>query len=90
MSWTRYQHGLPLKTIEVIEAGHPMPDNSGERGARKILELAATLGPDDLLLCLISGGGSALLSLPAPGLTMDDLRAVNKAVLLSGANIPRV
>lgn len=84
---TRYQHGLPLKKIEVIEAGHPMPDNSGEIAARRILELAGTLGPDDLLLCLISGGGSALLSLPAPGLTMEDLRAVNKAVLLSGANI---
>ena len=84
---TRYQHGLPLKKIEVVEAGHPMPDNSGETAARKILELAKTLGPDDLLLCLISGGGSALLSLPAPGLTMEDLRAVNKDVLLSGANI---
>ena len=84
---TRYQHGLPLKKIEVVEAGHPVPDQSGEAAARKILELAGTLGPDDLLLCLISGGGSALLSLPAPGLTMDDLRTVNKAVLLSGANI---
>jgi hydroxypyruvate reductase len=84
---TRYHHGLPLKKIEVIEAGHPMPDDSGRKAAEKILQLAGSVGPDDLLLCLISGGGSALLTLPAPGLSMDDLRAVNKALLLSGATI---
>ena len=84
---TRYHHGLPLKKIEVVEAGHPMPDVAGQQAARRILELAATLGPDDLLLCLISGGGSALLTLPANGLNIDDVRAVNKALLHAGANI---
>ncbi len=64
-----------------------MPDDAGGATALRILQLAETAGPDDLLLCLISGGGSALLTLPAPGLTMDDLRAVNKALLLSGAAI---
>jgi glycerate 2-kinase len=84
---TRYRHGLPLKKIEVVEAGHPNPDDAGQKAAQRILDLAHSLGPDDLLLCLISGGGSALLTLPAPGLTMEDARAVNNAVLLSGANI---
>lgn len=84
---TRYRHGLPLKTIEVVEAGHPNPDDAGQKAAARILDLARSLGSDDLLLCLISGGGSALLTLPAPGLAMEDVRAVNKAVLLSGANI---
>jgi hydroxypyruvate reductase len=84
---TRYQHGLPLKIIEVVEAGHPNPDDSGLKAAQRILDMASTLGPDDLLLCLISGGGSALLTLPAQGLAMEDVRKVNKDVLLSGANI---
>jgi glycerate 2-kinase len=84
---TRYQHGLPLKKIEVVEAGHPVPDDQGQKVAQRILAMAATLGPDDLLLCLISGGGSALLSLPAPGLTMADLQSVYKDLLHSGANI---
>ncbi|MDR3425612.1 MAG: glycerate kinase [Alphaproteobacteria bacterium] len=87
---TRYKHGLPLKKIEVVEAGHPMPDDSGQRAAARILELAGTAGPDDLLLCLISGGGSALLSLPAQGLTMADMQAVTKGLLLSGANIGEI
>ena len=84
---TRYKHGLPLKKIEVVEAGHPNPDDAGQKAAQRILDLAKTCGPDDLLLCLISGGGSALLTLPAEGLSMDDIRKVNHAVLLSGANI---
>lgn len=84
---TRYQHGLPLKKIEVVEAGHPVPDDQGQKAARRMLQMAASLGPDDLLLCLISGGGSALLSLPAEGLTMGDLQIVYKGLLLSGANI---
>lgn len=87
---TRYQHGLSLKTIEVVEAGHPMPDDSGERAARRMLELAGSLTPDDLLLCLISGGGSALLSCPAPGLTLADFKAVTKALLLCGATIHEI
>lgn len=84
---TRYKHGLPLKIIEVVEAGHPNPDEAGQKAAERILTMARSLGPDDLLLCLISGGGSALLTLPAPGLAMEDVRKVNKALLLSGATI---
>jgi hydroxypyruvate reductase len=84
---TRYKHGLSLKKIEVVEAGHPKPDDSGRKAAQRILDLAATMGPEDLLLCLISGGGSALLTLPAPGLEMADVKAVNDALLLSGATI---
>ncbi len=84
---TRYQHGLPLKQIEVVEAGHPMPDAAGQDAARRILALAGGLGPDDLLICLISGGGSALLALPADGITMADLQSVTKALLRCGAPI---
>lgn len=84
---TRYQHGLPLQKIEVVEAGHPMPDSKGQETAARILKMAETLTPDDLLLCLISGGGSALLTLPAEGLPLDEVQAVNKAMLLSGATI---
>jgi hydroxypyruvate reductase len=84
---TRYGHGLPLERIEVIEASHPVPDDAGERAARRILELAASLGPDDLLLVLVSGGGSALLSLPAEGISMADLKAVTRELLACGAPI---
>lgn len=87
---TRYQHGLPLKTIEVVEAGHPMPDKAGQTAARRILALAAGLAADDLLICLISGGGSALLALPAEGLAIDDLQAVTKALLHCGAPIHEI
>ena len=84
---TRYAHGLPTRAIEVIEAGHPVPDEAGEGAAARMLELVATLGPDDLLLALISGGGSSLMSSPAPGLTMDHLKQLNRALLASGAPI---
>ncbi|SMF46025.1 glycerate 2-kinase [Tistlia consotensis] len=84
---TRYGHGLPCRRIEVVEASHPVPDAAGRDAARRILELARGLGPDDLLLCLISGGGSALLALPAEGLELADKQAVNKALLASGAAI---
>lgn len=84
---TRYGHGLPCERIEVVEANHPTPDAAGEAAGRRILALAQTLGPDDLALCLISGGGSALLSVPAPGLTLADKQAVNGALLRSGARI---
>ncbi|MBI1273254.1 MAG: DUF4147 domain-containing protein [Alphaproteobacteria bacterium] len=87
---TRYGHGVPLQKIRMVEAGHPMPDDAGQEAARAILELAGTLGPDDLLLCLISGGGSALLSLPAQGLSMADMQQVTKSLLLSGANIGEI
>ena len=84
---TRYGHHVPCERIEVVEASHPVPDAAGEEAARRILEIAGSLGPDDLMLCLISGGGSALLALPAPGITMADKQTVSKALLRSGANI---
>lgn len=84
---TRYNHDLPLKNIDVIQSGHPMPDDNGEKGARQMLALASSLTEDDLLLCLMSGGASALLSCPADGLTMADMRHVNKALLNCGAPI---
>ena len=84
---TRYQHGLPTRRVRVIEAGHPVPDEAGERAAAQILENASRLGPEDLLLVLISGGGSSLLSLPAPGVTMSALKALTSQLLRSGADI---
>jgi hydroxypyruvate reductase len=85
---TRYGHGVgPLRRIEVVEAAHPVPDVAGQKAAARILELVRGLGPDDLALCLISGGGSALLSLPARGITLADKQAVNKGLLMSGASI---
>jgi hydroxypyruvate reductase len=84
---TRYDHGLPLRHIECIEAAHPVPDQAGQDAARRIRELAESLGEGDLLICLISGGGSALLAEPAEGLTLEDKRAVGKALLTSGADI---
>jgi hydroxypyruvate reductase len=91
---TRYEHSGPPERrparIEIAEAGHPLPDAAGEYAARRILELAAGLGADDLLLCLISGGGSALLALPAPGLSLADKRAINQALLRSGATIAEI
>ena len=84
---TRYGHGVPLSRIRLVEASHPVPDDAGARAAADMLALAATLGPHDLALCLVSGGGSALTSLPAPGLTAADKRAVLAALLVSGAPI---
>ncbi|MFO1055978.1 MAG: glycerate kinase [Dongiaceae bacterium] len=84
---TRYGHGVPCRRIEVIEAAHPVPDAAGRAGAARILERVGGLGPDDLVLCLMSGGASALLALPAPGLTLEDKQAINRALLRSGAAI---
>lgn len=89
---TRYDHVPPAwrerpGRIEVVEAAHPVPDEAGRRAAARMLELLQGLGPDDLVIALISGGGSALLSLPAPGLTLADKQAVNQALLASGAAI---
>ena len=89
---TRYGHiperpeGLPQR-IDIVEAAHPVPDAQGMAAAERILELVQGLSADDLVLCLISGGGSALLTLPAQGLTLADKQAINKALLESGANI---
>ncbi len=84
---TRYGHAVPCRHIEVVEAAHPVPDQAGLDAARRILESVQGLGPDDLVLCLISGGGSALLSLPAPGITLEEKQQVNRALLRSGAAI---
>lgn len=85
---TRYGHGAPTSRIEVIEAAHPVPDQHGLEAAQRILKLASQgLTGDDLVICLISGGGSALLALPAEGLTLSDKQSINKALLKSGANI---
>jgi hydroxypyruvate reductase len=84
---TRYGHGVACDRIEVVEAGHPLPDTAGAAAARRMLALAQATGPDDLVLALLSGGGSSLLSLPPPGVSLDDLAAVNRALLKSGADI---
>lgn len=84
---TRYQHGLLTNRITVIEAGHPVPDESGEQAAQEILRRVKTLTKDDLLLALVSGGGSSLLSLPVEGLSMADLKTITKQLLTSGAPI---
>ena len=84
---TRYGHGLPCKRIQVVEAAHPVPDAAGEAAAASILGMVKDAGAEDLVVCLISGGGSALLPLPAAGLTLGDKQAVNKALLTSGATI---
>ncbi|HUP98184.1 MAG TPA: glycerate kinase [Usitatibacter sp.] len=84
---TRYGHGLPTRRIEVVEAGHPVPDEHGQQAAAAILERTQALGPDDLLLVLVSGGGSALLSLPVEGVDMADLKAVTRELLACGAPI---
>ena len=84
---TRYDHGLPLRQIRLVEAGHPYPDDAGAQAARDMLTLAATLGKADTALCLVSGGGSALTSLPPPEVPAADKRAVLRALLASGAPI---
>jgi len=84
---TRYRHGLLTNRVKVIEAGHPVPDEAGETAAREILRAARSLTAEDLLLVLVSGGGSALLSLPAEGIAMEDLKATTKELLRCGAPI---
>jgi glycerate 2-kinase len=87
---TRYGHAVPCDRIEVLEASHPVPDAAGQSAARRILDLAHGLGPDDQLVFLASGGGSALLALPAPGLTLADKQVVTRALLRSGATITEI
>ena len=87
---TRRGHAVACDRIEIVEASHPVPDAAGERAARRILDLARGLGPRDQLVCLISGGGSALLALPAPGLSLVDKQAVTQALLRSGATIGEI
>lgn len=87
---TRYGHGVDCRHIEVVEAAHPVPDEAGQAAAARILKLAEGAGSDDLVLCLMSGGASALLSLPAGGLSLDDKQALNRALLDSGADITQM
>ncbi|QDZ12520.1 glycerate kinase type-2 family protein [Devosia ginsengisoli] len=84
---TRYGYAEACERIEIVEAAHPVPDEAGFLAARRMLETVSGLGPDDLVVALISGGGSALLPAPAPGLTLDDEQAINRALLASGAPI---
>lgn len=84
---TRYGHGADCKQIEVVEAAHPVPDEAGRAAAGRMLELVKGLTEDDLVLCLITGGGSALLSLPGEGISLEQKQALNKALLKSGATI---
>jgi glycerate 2-kinase len=87
---TRYGHSLAAHKIRVIEAGHPIPDENGIQASQEILAMVKTLNPDDLLLCLFSGGGSSLLSLPIEGISLQDLREVTKQLLRCGANIQEI
>lgn len=87
---TRYRHSLPTSRIRVVEAGHPVPDEAGESGAREIIRLASALTEDDLLIALLSGGGSSLLSLPAADISMADLKAVTAQLLRCGAAIQEI
>jgi glycerate 2-kinase len=84
---TRYGYAVPCEHIEIVEAAHPVPDAAGMHAAERMLKLVGHLREDDLVLCLISGGGSALLPLPAPGLTLDMKQRVSRALLASGATI---
>jgi glycerate 2-kinase len=86
----KYGHALPLDKVKLIEAGHPVPDQAGMDGARQIFDLASYAGAGDLFLLVISGGGSALLPLPAEGLTLSDKQRTTEALLCSGANIHEV
>ena len=84
---TRYGYAVPCERIEIVEAAHPVPDAAGLAAAQRLLQLVQGLLPQDLVLCLISGGGSSLLPLPAPGLTLDHKQDVNRGLLKSGATI---
>jgi glycerate 2-kinase len=84
---TRYGYAEACDRIEIVEAAHPVPDEAGFLAARRIMETVSGLGPNDLVVALISGGGSSLLPAPAPGLTLDDEQAINRSLLASGAPI---
>ncbi len=87
---TRYGHNLPTHKIKVIEAGHPIPDENGEQASRQILAAVKTLESEDLLLCLFSGGGSSLLSLPIDGISLQELQEITQQLLRCGASIQEI
>ena len=87
---TRYGHAVPCARVEVVEAAHPVPDAAGRAAAGRMLEYAQSAGADDLVLCLISGGASALLALPAGDIALEDKQAINRALLASGADITQM
>jgi len=87
---TRYGHAVPTRRVDVVEAGHPVPDDAGEAAAQRIWDEVRRLGPDDLLIVLVSGGGSALLSLPVEGIAMADLKATTRELLRCGARIEEI
>lgn len=87
---TRYGHGAPCQKIDVVEAAHPVPDEAGRQAAARMLQMVQGLTKEDLVLCLISGGGSALLALPADGITLEQKQSINKALLKSGATISEI
>ena len=84
---TRYGYAVPCQRIEIVEAAHPVPDTAGHEAARRMLELVSGLTEDDLVVSLISGGGSSLLPLPLAGVSLEDKQAINRALLKSGATI---
>lgn len=87
---TKHDHGGPTQSVEVVEAGHPVPDQTGADAGRRILKIAAHAGADDLVIALISGGGSALLVAPAEGVSLADLQEMTSALLASGATINEI
>lgn len=86
----KYGHGVPLQKVHLHQAGHPLPDENSLLGAQKTLELIDQAGSNDLVICLISGGGSAILELPVPGVSLDDLRQMTDVLLRSGATINEI
>lgn len=87
---TRYGHAVPCRHIDIIEAAHPVPDAAGSAAAHRMFKLVSGLRNTDLVICLMSGGGSALLAIPGTGLTLEDKQGVNRALLKSGASISEI
>jgi len=85
-----YGHERTCRSVNIVEASHPVPDTAGQKGAQKILDLASSLGADDLLICLLSGGGSALLSLPPKGVTLTEKKEITRRLLACGATIHQI